>query len=900
MIRLLIFFLPFTLQALPLRFEFNQGQFSKSVVYAARGIALTVAGPVFSNGVRMTLPGARMRKPEVGQAAGRVSYFTGRDPAGWLTGVPQFSEARYRGVYPGIDLIFRDGAGKLEYDFLIAPGADPRAIRMRFRGARSVTLDAGDLLVDGMRHHRPAVYQEAGGVRHYLAASYLLRAGEVRFELGDYDRTLPLVIDPVLTYATYAGGLGTETGNAVAIDAAGNAYLAGDTDSPDFAALKGATAMRGFLTKLDPAGAKTLATAIIGGASIDAMAIDALAIDSSGVVVVGSITTPAQFPGATAGAYQAGATGYVARFTQDVAGFKLAFIATFAAVPSALAIDASGAIYVTGAAYADFQTTAGAVQTANGGGRDAFVLKLAADGSKAVYATFVGGNDVDTGRGIAVDTGGMAYLTGDTLSANFPTTPGAAQIRFGGLVKGDSGTYGDAFVAKLNAAGSGLLYATYLGGTAADIAYGIALDKNGSAYVTGGTQSFDFPVTPGVYQPKYAGGSSDVDPAGDAFVAKFSSSGTLMWSTFLGGSARDLAEAIALDAAGNVYVTGPSESSDFPLTAGALRGCRTGGPWVAQLDPNGSKLLNSTSIGGMGLDEPHALAVSSSSAVFLAGDTTSQVFFTSGAAAQRTFGGGDADAFVAKLDLTPSTKPFVACVLNAASFQPGNFAPFPLGTVAPGEIVSVFGIGVGPDQPAIAQPTSGSYPNNLGGTQVLFDGVPAVMLYAATNQINAIVPYGVKPPFTQMTLQRGGFTDGPRALPVAPAVPGIFTANSAGTQQAAVLNQDGSYNSPANPAPTGSIIVFYAVGVGAMTPAAADGAVSASVLPLPVPQLPVNVQIRGVDAKVIYAGAAPGYVSGLLQVNVEVPASVGFGNSVPLTLQIGNQPSQFNVTIATK
>jgi uncharacterized protein (TIGR03437 family) len=168
------------------------------------------------------------------------------------------------------------------------------------------------------------------------------------------------------------------------------------------------------------------------------------------------------------------------------------------------------------------------------------------------------------------------------------------------------------------------------------------------------------------------------------------------------------------------------------------------------------------------------------------------------------------------------------------------------------------------------------------------------------NQVNAVVPYGIQSPSTQMTVQRGGISDGPRALPVAPAVPGIFTANSAGFAQAAVLNEDGSYNSVANPAARGSIIVFYAVGAGAMTPPDSDGALSPGSLPLPAPRLPVTVQIRGVDATVLYAGAAPGYVSGLMQVNARVPDSINFGNSVPLTVLVGGQASQFNVTIAVK
>ncbi len=228
----------------------------------------------------------------------------------------------------------------------------------------------------------------------------------------------------------------------------------------------------------------------------------------------------------------------------------------------------------------------------------------------------------------------------------------------------------------------------------------------------------------------------------------------------------------------------------------------------------------------MGVDEPRALAVSGASAVYLAGSAGSLVFFSSGTAAQRNFGGGDTDAFAARLDLTAS-QPFVSCVLNAASLQAGNTSARPTGTVAPGEIVSIFGTGVGPDQAVTAQPAAGSYPVTLGGTQVFFDGVPAAMLYAGTNQINAIVPYGIAAPVTQMTLQRGGFTDGPRALPVAPAVPGIVTVNSSGTQQAAVLNQDGTYNAATNPAAIGSVIVFYAVGAGTMNPAAGDGTVAA-------------------------------------------------------------------------
>jgi uncharacterized protein (TIGR03437 family) len=385
-------------------------------------------------------------------------------------------------------------------------------------------------------------------------------------------------------------------------------------------------------------------------------------------------------------------------------------------------------------------------------------------------------------------------------------------------------------------------------------------------------------------------------------VARFSSSGDRVWSTFLGGNDRDIAEAIALDSAGNVFIAGTTDSTDFPFSAGAIRGClRTGGPYVAELDSAGAKLLHSSSTNGMGFDEPHAIAVSSESAVYLAGDVQSRVFFATGSAAQKTYGGGDTDAFVAKLDLTAAAQTYVACVLNAASFQPGNFSFFPLGTVAPGEVVSIFGLGLGPDPGVLASVATGaSYPTTLGGTQVFFDGVPAPMWYVSSTQINAVVPYAVKAPTTRITVQRGGITDGPRILPVADTVPGIFTATGTGQGQAAVLNQDGTYNSVANPAVRGTIITFYAVGAGIMTPPESDGGVQPGALPLPAPQEPVSVQIRGADAPVIYAGAAPGYISGLMQVNVQVPTTIDFGNSVPVTLNIGSQSSQFNVTIAVK
>ena len=712
----------------------------------------------------------------------------------------------------------------------------------------------------------------------------------VSFDLGPYDRTRALVIDLVLTYATYLGGSGTDSATAVAVDSLGNVIVAGTTGSDD-----GSTT--GFVAKFDSTGSNLLqfsgVTSAINAASdinVIGVALDA----SNNILITGSVTK--------SGAW---VTGFVTKFGSN--GESVIFSVNFAANPTALALDPQGNIYVTGSAGANFQTTPGAAHPANGGGIDAFVLKLSSDGSKAVYATYLGGSGADTGRGIAVD-GSEAYITGDTASKDFPVTTGAAQSSLAGQPIEDGLTstwYGDAFVAKLDAAGDRFVYATYLGGSAPDIGYGIAVDGGGNAYVAGSTQSSDFPTTAGVFQPKYAGGaaiSDGPDPMGDAFVAKFDSAGARVWSTFLGGSDRDEAVALALDSAANVYVGGNTESADFPMTANAIPHCRTGGPFVAELDTSGAKLLNSTGTSGMGYDQAWAMALDHSGGVYLAGDTSSQVFFATGGAAQSSYGGGDSDAFLARIDLSAQPKLFVACVLNGASFLAGNEGSFSLGTVAPGEIVSIFGVGLGPSQPVTAYPAaSATYPTTpLGGTQVFFDGMPAPLLYVSANQINAVVPYGVKAPVTEMTVKGAAGTDVPREMPVADAVPAIFTYNSSGIGEAAVLNQDGTYNSIANPAVCGSVITFYATGTGLMNPPVADGAVSPMSLPLPQPKLPVSVQIRGQDSQVQYAGAAPGYVSGLLQVNVQVPTTINFGNLIPLSLMVGSYTSQLQVSIAAK
>ena len=703
-----------------------------------------------------------------------------------------------------------------------------------------------------------------------------------------------------LTFATYQGGSGDESASSVALDSSGNVYLAGTTDSTSFPSPS--TAGGGFVVKLNSGGQRQAAVLLAG------VAINGIALDSSGNVVVAG-TMPAGTLAPSKGAYSASnPTGFAAKLNSTLT--QILWTATFSASPAALAVDSTGAVYVTGSAVAGFVTTPGVVQPANAGGIDAFVLKLSADGSTAVYATFLGGSEEDTATAIAVDSAGQVYITGATASADFPLA-NPAQKSFGGRISYFSEWYGDAFLAKLDAKGANLLYSTYLGGTAPDQGNAIAVDANGNAYVAGGTESASFLAGPatGTYQTTYAGPAADPAnpfPSGDAFLAQFSSAGALQWYTYLGGSGYDGAFAIALDTAGDIYLAGYTGSTDFPKAGIQVHDCHIGErPFLAELDPQGAKLLMTTDVGGMGADEAYAMALDSAhSIVYLAGDAASQVFFATPGAAQTTFGGGDSDAFVARIDLSVQPSLVVSCVLNGASFMAGNTSPFPTGAVAPGEIVSLFGLGLGPTAAADLQLTpADTVATTLGGAKVLFDGVPAPLLYSASGQVNAVVPYEVASPVTQMTVESGGLSYGPIPMPVIAAVPAIFLAGDpSNPSEAAAINPDGTFNSVANPVARGSYVTFYACGVGLMT-ANSDGAVTPLTPPWPAPQLqPVTVAIRGYNATVQYAGAAPGYVSGLLQINVFVPGpdEINSDLHVPLFVTIGNYSSQDNVTIAVK
>ncbi|MDR3678066.1 MAG: SBBP repeat-containing protein, partial [Acidobacteriota bacterium] len=562
---------------------------------------------------------------------GKSNYFIGNDPKKWRTNVPNYAQVKYRGVYPGVDLVYYGNlGGLLEYDFVVAPGADPAAIRFELSGGREVgsgqpavgsgsqgqaqrqsKIDpSGDLVVKTgsgeIRLHKPVVYQEAESDvrgpksevqdetrksnnrqsaidhRKFMEGRYVLEANnQVGFNVPSYDPTRPLVIDPALSYSTYLGGTGGDMAYAITVDTAGNAYVAGEASSTNFPVTPGAfqttnPAGSAFVTKLNPTGTALVYSTYLGGSS-----------------------------GATA---------------------------------SGLAVDTSGNVYVTGYTGAiDFPVTPGAFQTTNkaatNGNTNAFVTKLNPTGTALVYSTYLGGSGLSTGapyygdkgNAMAVDATGNVYVAGQAYSTDFPVPLGALQTANHGEAKG---TF-NAFITKLNAAGTALAYSTYLGGSGGRISYegdlgsAIAVDLAGDAVVTGEAFSSDFPVTPGVFQTT---NKAVANEGANAFVAKLNPSGTaLVYSTYLGGSDADVGYAVAADSLGGYYVTGYTMSGDFPV-ANAIQSTWGQGVdiFIAKVTPSISGragLTYSTYMGDSNINVGYALAVRADGTLYVAGTT---------------------------------------------------------------------------------------------------------------------------------------------------------------------------------------------------------------------------------------------------------------------------------------
>ncbi|HTA45935.1 MAG TPA: SBBP repeat-containing protein, partial [Bryobacteraceae bacterium] len=583
---------------------------------------------------------------------GHSNYFLGNDPSKWRADVPNYARVRYHDLYRGIDLIYYGNQNHLEYDLVVSPGASSEKIRFQFEGARQIRLNAnGDLLVKAgsaeLRLVKPRIYQEIDGVTHDIDGHYVLRGGrQVGFKIAPYNRNRRLVIDPILSYASYLGGNSDDVAYAVAMDGAGNSYTAGYTLSANFPATAGAyksTAPGGssdvFVAKYTSAGALVFSTYLGGGGADVAYGI---AVDSAGVYVTGS-TTSADFP-TSAGVWQTSLKGSPNAFVASLnaAGSALLYSTylggTGTEIAFGIAVDGSHEATVTGTtSSANYPTTTGAWQTSFGGGNtDVFLTRLNAAGTALVYSTLIGGSGDETGSGIAVDSLGNSYIAGYTGSANFPVTAGAAQPT-------SAGDY-DAFATAVNTAGTAPIYSTFLGGTLEDYGYGIAVDANQNAYITGVSASTNYPVTPGVIQQTEGGGY-------DAVVTKLTAAGAIAWSTYIGGSGDDFGRAIAVDSHGNSYITGDTSSTNFPLTPDATQTTNSADftTFVTQLNSTGTALGYSTYLGGSGFETGSGIALDSTAAAWVVGYTVSPDFpITSATAAQTALGGGS-DAFLAKV-----------------------------------------------------------------------------------------------------------------------------------------------------------------------------------------------------------------------------------------------------------
>jgi hypothetical protein len=502
-----------------------------------------------------------------------------------------------------------------------------------------------------------------------IGGRFVERPGGWGIEVGLYDPTQLLVIDP-LVYSTYIGGSDWDESYAIAVDGSGNAYVTGVSDSPNYDVTPGAfqTTNGGladvFVTKLNAAGTALVYSTYIGGSGYDEGY--AIAVDGSGNAYVTGLTTSTDYD-VTPGAFQTTSGGGVDVFVTKLNATGTALVySTYIGgsrdeVGFGIAVDGSGNAYVTGVTDSpNYDVTPGAFQTTNGGLADVFVTKLNAAGTDLVYSTYIGGSGNDRGYAIAVDGSGNAYVTGWTGSTDYDVTPGAFQATNGGGW--------DVFVTKLNAAGTDLVYSTYIGGSGDEVGYGIAVDGSGNAYVTGWTGSTDYDVTPGAFQTTNGGGW-------DVFVTKLNAAGTdLVYSTYIGGSGGEVGFGIAVDGSGNAYVTGYTNSPDYDVTPGAFQTTNGGlaDVFVTKLNAAGTDLVYSTYIGGSGDDYGTAIAVDGSGNAYVTGWTGSTDYEVTPGAFQTTNGGG-LDVFVTKvchptiitLTSAPGTNNQTVCVDTA-------------------------------------------------------------------------------------------------------------------------------------------------------------------------------------------------------------------------------------------
>jgi Abnormal spindle-like microcephaly-assoc'd, ASPM-SPD-2-Hydin/Beta-propeller repeat len=759
-----------TYNKLPLSFEENQGQTAGEVRYLSHGsgyelfltaqeAVLALSNPVRADlsprhraatlaalrkarqanqrqqlaAVRLGFEGANP-KPQImgtGEMPGKVNYFIGNDPKKWHTDVPTYMRVKYTNLYPGIDLVFYGNQRRLEYDFVVAPGADPKGIRLNVEGARKLRVNTdGDLVlsVSGRKieFQKPVVYQQVNGKRHEIAGRYaVVGAHLVTFLVGKYDRKEPLILDPVLNFSTYLGGTLDEIGLAIAVDGNHNVVVAGSSTSTNFPTTSNAftpqpLASNGgaaFVTEINPAGTQLVYSTYLAGSTPAEIAMG-VAVDPSGKIYVTGETASSDFPtNSTVAPLKPGpnpananvGTSFLTKLDPAaLTGAASLVYSSYIGGPNGefgngVAADSSGNAYVTGITLSppgsggainnlsDFPVTASAIQTflSNTNG-NAFLTRIdttQSGNASLIYSTYLGGNGAnaatlgfgDQALGVAVDTSSNAYLIGTTSSSDFPTTSSAFQQNTsppGAVAKGT------AFISRINTTAGSLVYSSYLGGEDSEFGTAIALGPNNVAYLTGSTTSLTFPTTSGAFQ---AISPTPLTKTEHAFVGLIDTgktgSASRTYATYLGSNNVDTGNGIRADALGNAYVAGSTVSAQFPITPGAFQpvypGAQSDG-FVTELNPgdNGNAdLIYSTFFGGgnnAGHDLAQGIALDTTNNIYITGQTVSSdlpVFPKPGAF--QTSLNGTSDAFIAKLTLIP-TLVVSPTMLNFGTVQIGT------------------------------------------------------------------------------------------------------------------------------------------------------------------------------------------------------------------------------------
>ena len=643
--------------------------------------------------VRMTLqdiiPGSIPEGKE--RSTGYHNYFLGKDPSKWAEHVGLYKEIFVKNIYKGIDVRYYFDHGSIRYDYVVQPGAEVKNIKMNFEGTDKISVNGSDELViltqfGEVKQIGLKAYQKNNEQKQNVNSRFIQDTdGKISFDVGIYDKTKPLIIDPLL-YSTFIGGAGSESSSGIALDGSGNPIITGAVLSADFPTTPGSydgthngsqNYWDVFVTKLNSNGSELIYSTFIGGYYDDVGT--SIVLDETGAIYITGHTsfdyptTPGAFdetgnsewvcdeeycyPGTNVFVTKLNNSGSALLYSTFIGGLAYQ-------VGSSVAVDGSHNAFITGyTSSADFPTTPGSFDETYNGGYDVFVLKLNNTGSALLYSSFAGGEYNDHGAAVSTDANGNAYLTGYTQSANFPVTPGAFD---------ETWNWGyDGFAMKLNPTASALVYSTYVGSNSNDFSYGLAVDASGAVYITGPTYGTNYPVTAGAYDETSNGGD-------DVFVTKLNSSGNgLIYSTIIGGNSHDVPRSIALDGNGNVYVTGsievyPGNFSNFPVTPAAFDQTFNGGQYdafVSILNSNGTSLLYSTFLGGSVYDFGNAVVTDVNGYVFVTGNTFSPEFPTTSGAFDQTYN-GMCDVFVTKLQIN---------INNTFTFVPSNNSPICVG-----------------------------------------------------------------------------------------------------------------------------------------------------------------------------------------------------------------------------